>query len=204
MFKSFLDKINERRSREQLYAFVVEEIAQDQIRPGLWGQALAEAGGNEEQAKANYISLRVQALIDEAHIADLAERQELERAKQIRQTQPDLEKKRKQAAANKRFWFFWFPLSVMAFSCAAWIYIEPQRNSYLWVAGFSCAIAAWNMGEKLWLTLTLLFSAAGCSYFGTVSFISLNSDPINILYFLLCLVLFVWNYFRLRDVHRKN
>ena len=204
MFKSFLDKIGERRNREQLYAFVVEEMAGGQIRSGLWGQALAEAGGNEEQAKANYISLRVQALIDEEHLAELAEQARLERAEQIRQDQLDLEKKRRQAAANKRFWFFWLPLSVMVFSFAAWIYIEPDIDWYFWVAVGSGAIAALNAGLKFWLSSLMLVSGALGAYFGTVAFVQANLDPINIFYCLLSLTVSAWNYFRLKDLYRED
>lgn len=204
MFKSFLDKIGERRNREQLYAFVVEEMAGGQIRSGLWGQALAEAGGNEEQAKANYISLRVQALIDEEHLAELAEQARLERAEQIRQDQLDLEKKRRQAAANKRFWFFWLPLSVMVFSFAAWIYIEPDIDWYFWVAVGSGAIAALNAGLKFWLSSLMLVSGALGAYFGTVAFVQANLDPINIFYCLLNLTMSAWNYFRLKNLYRED
>ena len=38
------------------------------MRPGLWGQALAEADGNEDKAKARYIEMRVQSMMDEAHL----------------------------------------------------------------------------------------------------------------------------------------
>ncbi len=203
VFKSVRQKIDERRKREQLYEFVVEEIEQNNIRPGLWGQALTEAGGNEERAKANYISLRVQALIDEMHLAGEAEQERLEQEERIRQRQLAIEKAKAQADFDKKFWF-WVPLSVMVMSLGAYNYIEPEERNYLAVAFVAAIFVAWNMSEKLWLTIVLFPTSALSAYFGTMFFVHENSDPINILLCLLALMLSIWIFSRLRKVSREK
>ena len=50
---------------EQLYARAVREIESGNRRDGLWGKALADTKGDISAAKAAYIELRVQSLMDE-------------------------------------------------------------------------------------------------------------------------------------------
>ncbi len=57
-----------RLTEEKIYAQVAEEIQTGILRNGLWAKAIAEAELNEEKAKAIYIKLRVQSIIDEANI----------------------------------------------------------------------------------------------------------------------------------------
>lgn len=47
---------------ERLYAKVVEELKQSGPIPGLWAKAFAECNGNEVEAKAMYLRLRVAQL----------------------------------------------------------------------------------------------------------------------------------------------
>lgn len=47
---------------EALYAQAAIEVADGDIRPGLWAKALATTGGGEQRAKARYIGLRVEQL----------------------------------------------------------------------------------------------------------------------------------------------
>jgi len=54
---------------EQLYGQVTAELDQGIRRAGLWGKALAKSRGNENEALALYMQLRVQSLRDEAEIA---------------------------------------------------------------------------------------------------------------------------------------
>ena len=57
-----------RKIEEQLYEQVAREIASQWIVQGLWLKALTDANGNETLAKARYVKLRVQSLIDEYRI----------------------------------------------------------------------------------------------------------------------------------------
>lgn len=59
-------------AEERLYEIAVEEIAANNIRPGLWAKALAETDGNEAAAKARYIKLRVETIGAEADLQEHA------------------------------------------------------------------------------------------------------------------------------------
>ena len=62
-----------RAQEERLFAFVLEELENSQIKPGLYAQALVEAEGNDQKARAAYIKLRVQALKDEFTIQQIVD-----------------------------------------------------------------------------------------------------------------------------------
>ena len=69
MFKRL--KLNSAKSRlveERLYEMVMDELDSGNIRKGIWGKALALSNGNDNQAKARYIELRVESLKDEVHV----------------------------------------------------------------------------------------------------------------------------------------
>jgi len=72
----------ERESEERLYAQVVKEIEAGQRRDGLWAKALTLSNGDENRAKAEYIKLRVQSLLDDQllHALREADKQQKERA----------------------------------------------------------------------------------------------------------------------------
>jgi hypothetical protein len=74
-----------RETEEQLFAQVAREVESGHRRDGLWAKALVEASGDETLAKAQYIQLRVQAIIDEQMLGSLrraeAERQKSEKEK---------------------------------------------------------------------------------------------------------------------------
>jgi len=59
-------------AEEQLYEFAAEEIAANNIRPGLWAKAIAESDGDDAKAKARYIKLRVETMKAEADLQDHA------------------------------------------------------------------------------------------------------------------------------------
>ena len=59
-------------AEEQLYEFAAEEIAANNIRPGLYAKALAETDGNEDAARARYIKLRVETMKAEHDLQDHA------------------------------------------------------------------------------------------------------------------------------------
>jgi len=66
------DSIN-RLSEEAIYEMVAEEVQKGIRREGLWVKAYAQAGGDETKAKAIYIELRRQSLIDEDIVRQAAE-----------------------------------------------------------------------------------------------------------------------------------
>jgi len=59
-------------AEEHLYELAAEEIAANNIRPGLYAKALAETDGNEDAARARYIKLRVETMKAEADLQDYA------------------------------------------------------------------------------------------------------------------------------------
>ena len=59
-------------AEEQLYAQAAEEVSSGQIRQGLWAKAIAETGGDEAAAKAQYLKLRVEIMKAEAEVVDFA------------------------------------------------------------------------------------------------------------------------------------
>ena len=66
-------------AEEQLYEFAAEEIAANNIRPGLWAKAIAEADGDDAKAKARYIKLRVETMKAELDLGQFA-REEAKKA----------------------------------------------------------------------------------------------------------------------------
>ena len=66
-------------AEEQLYEFAAEEIAANNIRPGLWAKAIAETDGDDAKAKARYIKLRVETMKAEADLGQFA-REEAKKA----------------------------------------------------------------------------------------------------------------------------
>ena len=76
----------DRLAEEQLYEAVALEIKNHELREGLWARALAEAKGDQDQAKGVYIKLRVQSLKDEFVVAGQIHQEALkeeERQKEI-------------------------------------------------------------------------------------------------------------------------
>ena len=60
---------------EQLYEWAAEEVAGNNIRPGLMAKALAETDGDETKAAARYIKLRVETMKAEIEISNFAQDQ---------------------------------------------------------------------------------------------------------------------------------
>ena len=58
--KEAVDRLGE----NELYDLVTREVMLEQVMPGVWGRAFADAEGNMEKAKALYIKYRVQELKD--------------------------------------------------------------------------------------------------------------------------------------------
>ena len=59
-------------AEEHLFQLAAEEIAADNIRPGLWAKAISEADGDDAKAKARYIKLRVEMMRAEADLESYA------------------------------------------------------------------------------------------------------------------------------------
>jgi hypothetical protein len=79
MFEKF--KTNQAISRlteEKIYEQVAEEIQNGIRKNGLWAKAIAEAELNDEKAKAIYIKLRVQSIIDEINLSKSVENERKE------------------------------------------------------------------------------------------------------------------------------
>ena len=71
MFKKF--KINTAANRlleEQLYAQALNELEAGQIRGGLWAKALSNSSGDEQKTRGLYLKYHVQAMVDEAVVAE--------------------------------------------------------------------------------------------------------------------------------------
>jgi hypothetical protein len=84
MFKKFkqVSAIN-RVLEEKLYAFAYEEIQNNDVKSGLYAQALVASKGEEKVARAAYIKLRVQSLKDEFTIDQLNDEIYLEAFKNV-------------------------------------------------------------------------------------------------------------------------
>ena len=90
-------------AEERLYEIAVEEIAANNIRPGLWAKALAETDGNEAAAKARYIKLLIKSMKAEADLQEyVAENFEKERAESERREEELKKYKAKKAAATEQ------------------------------------------------------------------------------------------------------
>lgn len=61
-----------RRAEEALYAMALEELSNEEIRPGLWAKAFADSEGDENRTRATYLKLRVQQIKDELAALDRA------------------------------------------------------------------------------------------------------------------------------------
>lgn len=50
---------------ERMYALASEELTQGAVRVGLWAKAWSMAGGNNREAKARYLALRLEMMVAE-------------------------------------------------------------------------------------------------------------------------------------------
>ena len=57
-----------RLTEEKIYAEVMREMKSNILRDGLWAKAMSEVNFDKKKAKAKYIKLRVQSIIDEIAI----------------------------------------------------------------------------------------------------------------------------------------
>jgi len=78
-------KLASRVIDEKLYDIIAAELNVGVKKDGLWLKALAKARGNDERAAAEYITLRMQSLIDEIEIASLQSQEKIEPQKVVTQ-----------------------------------------------------------------------------------------------------------------------
>lgn len=102
-------------AEERRYALALEEIASNNIRPGLWAKATADTGGNEEAAKARYIKLLVELMKAEDDLLkhtssklqkdiEREQRQEEKRRQDSERTQARENAKREKAKKEAEKW----------------------------------------------------------------------------------------------------
>lgn len=69
-FSSKLEKLTKNLADEKIYEVVAAEVANKDIRPGLWAKAWATCGGDDAKAKSFYIKLRAEQLKLESSAAE--------------------------------------------------------------------------------------------------------------------------------------
>jgi len=85
MKKYVRDSAAYRLMEEKLYEQVYEELASGSKRGGLWAKSLATNQGDETKAKATYIELRVQSILDEIEVTDELERRKILEEEEIKE-----------------------------------------------------------------------------------------------------------------------
>lgn len=76
-----------RRTEEQLYSIVVEEIERNEINKALWAKALSDSDNDKNKTRALYIKYRVQRLKDDISDKQAVDRQQQRRAQQVQEKQ---------------------------------------------------------------------------------------------------------------------
>lgn len=99
MFNRLKGSPESRLFEEQIYARVVEELAQGKRRDGLWARALAESEARAEKAKSLYIRYRVQSIKDEIEVSEKSRKAEEDR--QARKREIEEERKRREAQTKR-------------------------------------------------------------------------------------------------------
>ena len=88
-------------AEEHLYELAAEEIAANNIRPGLWAQAIAESDGDDAKAKARYIKLRVETMKAEADLQDHASENAYKAEAEMRKREEELRREKARDALNQ-------------------------------------------------------------------------------------------------------
>ena len=68
--------IASRRYEEKLYEVALREFENDEIRKGLYAQALSKADGDKEKADGIYLKLRVQSIMDDVQSEQINRRED--------------------------------------------------------------------------------------------------------------------------------
>ena len=109
--KSSVDTVFLRQQEERLYKIILVEMEAGIRRDGLWGKALTKANFDEKDAKAIYVKLRMQSLIDEELIAERLAKEKKELEERIIKEQEIIKKQKEEEQEiimKKEFeaWFF--------------------------------------------------------------------------------------------------
>ena len=88
-------------AEEHLYELAAEEIAANNIRPGLWAKAIAESDGDDAKAKARYIKLRVETMKAEADLQDYASENAHKADAEMRSREQELRREEAIKAVNQ-------------------------------------------------------------------------------------------------------
>lgn len=144
----------QRKTEEQLYAVVVDEIERNEINKALWAKALADSDNDENKTRALYIKYRVQKLKDEISDNQEAQRQQ-QRAHE--QTQAKQQKDHRNVGTltttveKTVSTFHWLILLMVLISLATLFfgYIFYDSGDEYWIAW--CIGGAAFLGLGLWL-----------------------------------------------------
>ncbi|MDA9180287.1 sel1 repeat family protein [Emcibacteraceae bacterium] len=96
------DTPDARANEDQLFTQVAEEMANDDIKAGLWAKATVHAEGDEGKTKAFYIKYRVQAIRNEVEERAIRQREKQEQARLDNLKKIKEEKEAKEAANTLR------------------------------------------------------------------------------------------------------
>lgn len=66
------NEAKQRLQEEELYGIAYAEIANNEMKHGVWAKALVQAKGDDAKARAIYIELRLQSILDEMAVAQEA------------------------------------------------------------------------------------------------------------------------------------
>jgi hypothetical protein len=170
IFKSSSETYRADLDKEQLYSQVVDELANGQVRQGLYAQAIADSSGDKDKTEARYIQLRVELLRSErAALAESVKAQEIAAAKVMSQQREnalantkqqiliETEERRQQELAeykaiiNQPVWppkfkSYSYPIVWMAggaFVIGRELFSPPTQLSMIIGGGVLCCIGLW-------------------------------------------------------------
>ena len=89
-------------AEEHLYELAAEEIGANNIRPGLWAKAIAEADGDDAKAKARYIKLRVETMKAEADLSTFVKEETAKATKDAEEAEAAKAERAAMAAQEKK------------------------------------------------------------------------------------------------------
>ena len=113
-----------RLTEEKIYAEVMREMKDSILRDGLWAKAMSEVNFDEKKAKAKYIKLRVQSIIDEIAIHNENLNRKLEQ-ETIETNKRKIENAKEQvstAGVSIFKFFLWIVLSFILWMFSLFIY----------------------------------------------------------------------------------
>ena len=82
--KDFKDNPFVRKGEEALYRQAMNEIESGSINKGVYAKALADSEGNEDKVRSLYLKYRIQSILDDKVLAELAAKERKERNERLR------------------------------------------------------------------------------------------------------------------------